>query len=1100
MRKTLARTLSLTMVFALSALLSCGGYLSFAQGGNCTGTVVDEQGEPVIGASVLIQGAPVSTGTVTDLDGKFVQANAKVGDVIVFSSIGYSTVEVKWNGQPLSIVLTDDSTLLNEVVVTGYGGTQLRSKVTNSIAKVDEKALAVGTFTNAASALSGAVSGLRVIQTSGNPTSAPTIVLRGGTNLDGSGSPLVIVDGQLRDDMGEINNDDIESIDVLKDAGATAIYGARASNGVILITTKKGHPGTSEIHFKAKAGLNYVYMPFEYADAGTYIYWMRKAYASSHWASTASLNSASAYGIGATTIASNTIWNILKKTPDNAYLLGKGWQEMTDPLDPNVQIIYKNTNPADYNLNNPALSQDYTVSLSGANDKGSYYASIGYNDTDGLPVTTYYKRLTFLFNGSYKINNWLTSRSNVNFARTKYRSMSATQGSESQYFGRIMSTPPTVRYEDEDGNPLLGNSTGDGNQNFQPEKFLRDYENRKLSLGETLTAAITRDLTFNVNATWYYDENVNESFNKDYYTNQAQTSKNTTRSTSASFNRTFNQTYNATLQYKHTFERNHNLDAMVGAEFYSRSYKGFSASGQGAPTDDFQDLGLTSTDENKRSIDSSHSEYRILSYFGRVNYDFAGKYLAAFTFREDGYSALLDNRWGFFPGVSLGWVFGNEDFVRNTLPVLSFGKLRASYGVNGNASGIGAYTLQGAYSSQTPYDGNTGFLIGTLPNPSLRWEKTTTFEVGADVSFFENRLNANLTFYNRLTDDKYAALSLPSTTGFSSVTNNNGQFRNRGLELELSGKILQNKDFKWVASANIAYNRNKIIKLPDNELPRNRQGGYEFYTGENLTATEWYGGYQEGQEPGIVYGYKVVKMARSESDFPAGYYVTSGHWNGKYQYSPEMWEKGIANGTINPNNAILLAPGDFIYEDINGDGIIDSHDQVVLGNTIPHWTGGMNTTLTWKNLSFYARFDYALGFYIQDNSQANGMTWMLGCMQGTYNMPTLVTETYTPENPNAKFPRYVWADQLGAANYYRYSDFWTYRGDYLAIRELSLTYSFPKTLLNKVNIKGLSVSLTGQNLGYLTAAKYISSPERGGLPGNGYALPRTYLLSFDLSF
>ena len=1082
----------------LGALMPLGLY---AQSNTCRGTVLDPKGEPVIGASVLIKGGALSTGVVTEFDGTFVQPNAKVGDVLVISCIGYETAEAAWNGSPMSVVLRDDSNYLDEVVVTGYGGTQLRSKVTNSIAKVDEQALTVGTFTNAASALAGAVSGLRIIQTSGNPTATPSIVLRGGTNLDGTGSPLVVVDGQLRDDMGEINNDDIESIDVLKDAGATALYGARASNGVILITTKKGKAGSSEIRFKAKLAANFNYMPFEYCDAGDYIYWMRQAYANSHWASQASLSGVSAYGTGATTIGANTIWNVLKKTDDNAYLLGKGWSEMTDPLDNNVSIIYKNTNPEDYNVKNPTLTQDYTVSMSGGNDKGRYYTSLGYNDADGLPISTFYRRLSFLFNGSYNITKWLTSNSSASFVRTKYRDMpnafsGGGTGYDYYYFGRIMGTPPTVRFEDEDGNKLLGNSLNDGNQNYQPEKFLRDYENTKLNLSLGLSARFTDHLTLNVNGTWYYDQNVNESFNKDYQTNQAGTGWNRTRSSSATFDRYFNQTYNATLQYKNVFADLHNVDVMVGSELFDRSYKYFLAKGQEAATDDFQDLSLTSKDENKRDIDSAHSQYRIASFFGRVNYDFAGKYLASFTFREDGYSALLNNRWGFFPGVSVGWVFGQEDFIKNAIPVLSFGKLRASYGVNGNASGIGAYTLQGAYSAQTAYDGSVGFLIGTLPNPSLRWEKTTTFEIGADLSFWQNRLNANFTFYNRLTDDKYAALNLPQTTGFSSVTNNNGQFRNRGFELELSGKIIQNRDWKWVASGNIAYNKNRIIKLPDNGLDKNRQGGVELYTG-NGDEMAWFGGYQEGQEPGIVYGYNVVKMARSDEDFPDGYYVTSGHWNGKYQYSPAEWAKLT---DAQKNNSILLGGGDFIYEDINGDGFIDVHDQKVLGNTIPHWTGGFNTTVSWRGLSLYARFDYALGFYIQDYSQNLGMTWMLGCMQGTYNMPTLVKNTWTPDNPNAKFPRYVWADQLGPGNYYKMSSFWTYRGDYLAIRELSLSYSFPRTLLEKIHCKGLTLSVTGQNLGYITGAKYLSSPERGGMQGLGYALPRTVLFGIDVTF
>ncbi|MCQ2164867.1 MAG: TonB-dependent receptor [Bacteroidales bacterium] len=1055
-----------------------------------TGTIVDASGIGIPGATVIQAGT--NNGAVADIDGNF-EINVPQGADLQISCIGYETVTVKATGSPLNIVLQDDTNLLEEVVVTGYGGTQRRAKLTNSIAKVDEQTFAVGAHTNPASALSGAVSGLRVIQSSGNPNAVPQIILRGGTNLDGSGSPLVVIDGQLRDSMEDINSEDIESMEVLKDAGATALYGARASNGVILITTKSGKEGRREINFKAKYGLNYMYLPWEFEDAGDYIYWMRKAYNESHWAAKTSLSGVAAYGIGATELSPSTVWNVLKKTNDNAYLLQKGWQEMVDPLDPSVGILYKDTRPADYNINTPATSQDYNVNMSGGNDRGSYYSGIGYNATDGLAQTTYYKRLSFLFNASYKITDWLTSKSSVNFSRTKYRSMTATNSNESSYFGRIMSTPPTVRFEDEDGNMLLGNSTGDGNQNFQNDKFLRDYENDKLTLTQGFSAKLLPGLTANVNANWYYNEDVNESFNKDYKTNQAGTSVNTTRSSSAAFYRYFTQTYNATLNYDKDFLGENHIDVMVGTEYYDRAYKAFTASGSLAPTDDFQKLGLTTTDAGKRDIDSAHSQYRILSYFGRVNYDYAGKYLLSATFREDGYSALLDNRWGFFPGVSAGWVFGKENFVREAMPWLSFGKFRMSYGVNGNASGIGAYELQGSYSS-LKYNGQSGFYINVLPNPSLRWERTNTFETGIDVSFLDNKLNANITYYNRLTDDKYASLALPSTTGYSSVKNNNGKLRNKGLEFELSAKVLQKKDLRWDLKANISYNKNIIVALPDNGVERNRQGGSEIYTG-NGTETVWVGGYQEGQEPGSIIGYVAEYIFRSESDFPTNYVVQSGQYNGKYQYTPADFAKLTP---AQQNNAICLAVGDIKWKDMNNDGVIDSKDRKVLGNTTPHWTGGFTSNLTWKNLRFYAAFDYALGFYTY-NSGSNDFTWFLGCMQGTYNMPTQVWDTVSKDNPNGKYPRYVWADQLGPANYYRINSMFTYRGDYLAVRELSLSYSLPKNWVNAIKAQKLELSVTGQNLGYLSAAM-VSNHEVGGSNTSNYPLPRTLLLGVNLTF
>ncbi len=1080
---------------ALALLLIGAGMLSsfgaYAQN-TVKGTVSDATG-PLPGVTVLQAGT--SNGAVTDINGNF-SIDVPEGAVLQVSFVGYATEEITVGKQSVyNVVLKDDTTMLDEVVVTGYGGTQRRAKVTNSIAKVDEKALQVGSFTNPGSALAGAVSGLRVVQSSGNPNAMPTITLRGGTNFDGtSNAPLVVVDGQLRDSMEDINLEDIESMDVLKDAGATAIYGARASNGVILITTKSGKEGHREINFKAKVGMNYFYLPWEMCDARDYIYWMRKAYNESSWANASTLSGVNAYGTGATEITPSTQFNILKKTNENAYLLQKGWEEMIDPIDGKTAIIFKNTKPSDYNINNPSLTQDYNANMSGGNDKGTYYAGIGYNSSDGLPRTTYYNRISFIFNGSYKITNWLTSKSSVNFARSKYRSLTATQTSEYNYFGRIMSTPPTVRFEDEEGNMLLGNSTGDGNQNFQNDKFFRDNENLKTTLSQAFSAKIVDGLTFNISGNWYYNQDFNESFNKDYQTNQAGTSFNRTRSSSALSSQYFTQTYNATLQFNKEVATNHNLDAMVGFEYYDRNYKAVSASGEGAPTDDFRDLGLTSKAEGKRNIDSAHEQYRISSFFGRINYDYAGKYLVSATFREDGYSALLNNRWGFFPGVSAGWVFGNEDFVKNAIPALSFGKLRVSYGINGNASGIGAYDLQGAYSS-TAYNASTGFYLSTLPNPGLRWEKTKTFEVGADVSFFHNRLNANITYYNRLTEDKYANLSLPQTTGYSSIKSNNGQFRNQGVELELSGKIIRNKDFQWDLAANITYNKNVIVKLPDNGIPNNRQGGQEIYTG-NGNETIWVGGYQEGQEPGTIVGYQSLGLFRSESDFPAGYKVTGdATYSGKTLYSPAEYAK---LSDADKANGILLAPGDQHWKDINGDGIIDVHDQVVLGNSTPHWTGGFNTTFRWKDLSFYAAFDYAFGYKICENPQYS-LSWYMGCMQGAFNMTKDVWDTYSAENPNGKYPRYVWADQLGPNNYINNNSLFTYNGAYIGVRELCLSYSLPKKWMNAIHAQKIEFSVTGQNLGYITGA-YVINPTIGGDSYFSYPVPRTLLFGVNITF
>ena len=839
-----------------------------------------------MGASVVVAGSTV--GTATDENGKFELSNVSSNATLQISFIGYVTQNVAVSGRTnFSVTLKEDAAQLDEVVVVGYGMEQKRVKMTNSISKVEPKALTTGSYANPAQALAGAVSGVKVFETSGSPSATPTIIIRGGTGLDYSGSPLVIVDGQIRGSLSDINPNDIASMEILKDAGATALYGARASNGVILVSTKSGQKGSAQINFNTKIGLRYAVEAYDYANAHDYIYWMRMAYTPevTPW----NQNILPGYltgnnqpiGIGRTEIGPGMVWNIMTKTDENAYLLQKGWQEMIDPVT-GVPIIYKDTDVAGYNSNMPAVSQEYNLSMSGGNDRGKYYVGLGYYNAEGTPVTTFYKRYTMAFTGSYKITNWLESSTVFNYIRANWLNMPAnSNGDAGNFFGRLASAPPTLRMEDEDGNLLMGKDGADINYLFQPEKFKRDNQSDKFSMSETLTATLCKGLTLKGSMMWYYNEQLAESYNDAYRTTGANESMNTSRAASASFLRYFDQTYNVVLNYRTSIHDTHNISAMAGIEYYDRQYRDLSASGSGSEVDGLYSLDYTyngSVSEQKastRNIGSSHEESRIFSAFARVEYDYKEKYLLAATFREDGYSSLIDNRWGAFPGVSAGWVFSKEDFVSDALPWLSYGKVRASFGLNGNASGIGAYTLQGQYGSYK-YNGSTGFRISSLPNPGLRWEKTRTAETGFDLGFLTNRINFGFTFYDRLTSDKYAALRLPQTTGFSSVTNNNGKIRNRGVELELSATLLKRGDFRWDLSANMTYNKNTIVKLPDNDLLRNRQSAVELYTGRTLPdgtyETDWFGGYQEGMEPGNdVIVYQVDYMVRDESQMPKNY-------------------------------------------------------------------------------------------------------------------------------------------------------------------------------------------------------------------------------------
>jgi TonB-linked SusC/RagA family outer membrane protein len=1090
------RNILLFICFCLSVQI-------IAQTKSITGVVIDTQNEAITGVSVIEEGT--TNGTITDLDGNFSLNLSNSKNNVVFRFMGYKTQSIVVGDKShFSIVMQEEDKTLDEVVVTGYSGTQLRSKVTSSISKVGKETLEVGLFSNPAQALSGAVSGLRVIQSSGNPGAAPSIILRGGTNLDGTGSPLIVVDGQIRSSMSDINPEDIESMDVLKDAGATAIYGARASNGVVLITTKMGKSGKTQINFKAKVGLNYLNSPFKFVGARDYLHYQRTAvqaanelgYGPNDLAGQRPYGTGNKYGVSP--------WSTMYLDSDNEWLLGKGWETMPDPLDPSKTLIFKNTDPADTNFNSPAISQDYNINMSGGNDKGSYYAGLGYNHSEGLPIKSFYKRYNFTFNGDYKITRWLKSESKFNFTKAEWQSMPGSQTYEAHYFGRILSVPPTVRYHDEDGNPLLGPSASDGNQNYQADKWQIDNESEKFSMTQALQVDFMKGLYLRTSMNWYYSDSYYENFTKDY--EQSPGVFNKTRSTSAEFHRTFDQTYNAVLNFNRRFAENHNVSALAGTEFYNTYTRFIKASGSGAPTDDFGDLGLTDAGANKRSIDTDHQRRKIFSYFGSLSYDFKDRYLVNAIFRSDGYSTIhKDNRWGFFPGISTGWIFSREDFMEslNDRIKLSYGKLRVSYGVNGNASGISTYQVQGSYNT-VKYDGETGFLVGNLPLPNLKWEKTKTFEVGLETHFLDHRLRGSFTYYNRLTTDKHSYVSFPTSTGFSQSLTNNGDLQNRGIEVEIGADIIKTKDWTWNASMNFAYNKNTIKKLPFNDLERNRQDAVQIYTGKTLPDGSyekvWVGGYQEGYETSQLVLYKSDGIYRSWDEIPGDLVVETNGSNAQKLYGPDAWA-ALSDADKAKKSNMPIQPGDMKWHDVNGDGKIDQYDKVLVGNRIPHWTGGFNTQLSWKGLTLHARFDFALDYWIaQSTGSGQSLPWFLGDMQGTYNMTTDVFDTWTENNPNAKYPRYLWADQLGKANYNMPSTMFAQKGNYLAFREVSLSYQLPKSIVNKLEMQALSVSITGQNLGYWTSKKNtVSSPEVTDAV-SGYALPRTLIFGLNVTF
>ena len=1107
-----------------SSMMLTSPQIMAQQTGTATGTVIDKDGETLIGATVRVEGTNIAT--ATDIDGNFTLSNVPMGAKLSVSYVGYNPITVTWRGEPLTIEMTSDSALLEEVVVLGYGITQKRTNVTNSVAKVQEDVLTIGTNANPAQALVGAVSGVKVNVTSGNPGATPSITIRGGSNYDGgSNQPLIVVDGQIRDSLSDINPNDIESMDILKDAGATAIYGARAGNGVVIITTKHGKTGQGRVTLNMKVGVNsYADQGYKVAGAEDWLYYYRVGLINSGWAWPGTVgagypaqgnnnlnNVQNPGGLGRTAYDPTQFYNILQYNDNTKYLSEQyGWSVIADPIS-DQYITYKDTDILKWNLNSPAVTQDYNVSFSGGNDRGNYYASLGYYDADGAIRSTYYRRYNFALTGEYRLTNWLTSNSTFTYVRSNWLTDNPLQGTA--YLMNRGRFWKFMNFESTDGQYMYGNANGPINSKLNTDSFDRDNQTDKFQMTQSLTINIIPELFIKGSINWLYTEQTGDSFNHAYVINNTgalnpngSAGVNKTYATSNSFTRWFDRTYNVVADFNKTFNDKHYFHILVGAELYQRKYWGFSASGSGALLP-YPDLSLTNQDS--RNTSSFHYNEALISYFGRAEYNYKETYLLAATFRTDGYSRLINHRWGSFPGVSAGWVFTNEKFWQDNekLSWLNYGKLHGSFGYNAtiNSNYLGYYTLWGSYAAFM-YDGQYGYRINGLPNQNLKWERTRTGEVGLTLGFLQNRVNFEATYYNRLTMDKYGSQSLPQTTGFSSYTANVGQFQNQGIEFDVSATPVRTKDFTWTIGANLTYNQNKIVKLAYSGLENNRQinTGTEVYipNKEGKTDTYFVGGYQEGQNPYQRVGFGKGGVIRNQADLDAlGDYIDiAGTYTQMYATEAgrqRLLAMGYSRTSIRP-----LTPGSYYFEDMNGDNMIDTYDRKVIGHTDPHWTGGFNTAFKWKGLTLYARFDMGFAFQVYDSNLA----FLLAEGQGAMAFPTQVKDTWTADKPNAKYPRVVWADQYGTDSYIRSSEFFTQNGNYLACRELSLSYELPYNICQKFKCQGLTISVTGQNLGYIKSCT-IPLPDNttywsGNTAGDGgtYNLPKSVIFGLNVSF
>ncbi|MCM4156991.1 TonB-dependent receptor [Gramella sp. AN32] len=1047
----------------------------FGQEKEILGVVVDANGVPLGGVNVLVQNS--TKGTQTDFDGKY-SLNANPGDVLVFSFLGFETQErVVGIESTIDVTMQEDLASLDEVVITGYGK-QSRAKLTTSISKLDTRILETSTRSNAATALQGTIPGLRVTNNTGQPGATPQIILRGGTNFDGSGSPLILIDG-VPGSFYALNADDIESIEVLKDAAATAIYGARAANGVVLVTTKTGVAGKASITYNQKYSFNYRRETPEYLDAADFIRYNRQAVLYYNEATGRTnfnagfLNGATAFGTGGNT--TNSPFTTQYLTDENRYLLQyQGWNTITDPVDPSQEILFRE-NDVSGNIYQPSNSIDHYLAFQGGNEKGSYYASLGYLDNEGLILGSGFKRYSSKFTGSYDISEKFSVNSNILYSHSNLNL--SPLGNNNTVFRRFAGQPPTARtYNNnpdgsisEDLNP--GTNAGFGNPLYYQDKFIRDNLEQRLTASVGINWDILSDLTFSLTGSHFAINNQDESFNKAYLNGSSLIE---TRNASASVDKTLRNQLTGTLNYTKTFGE-HYFNVLLGSEYFKDEYYTFSAGTQNSPTDLIPTLNAGA--EASGVPYSFRTLHKIISGFGRLNYDFDEKYLLGLTFRYDGSSRLGNNKYGFFPGASLGWNVHNEDFfagsaLKNIITKL---KPRLSYGVNGNVEVLGNFSSFGAYGPQGVYDGQTGYANTSLPTPDLRWERSTTLNFGLDLSLFDNRINLIGDYFIRDVEDKLANLTLPYWTGFSGITTNNGTLRNKGLELQLGADIIRGEDFQWNLSGTIAKIKSFVIELPENDNDLNRQGGTQIYN-PNTGELEWVGGLQEGQRVGndlvVTYVQDYIYANQAEVDSDA---------NVQDDLLPNPFQR---------------FPGDVAWMDVNGDDVINSFDRKVIGRTTPDFYGGVSTNLNYKNFGLYVKTDFAAGHIIYNHIRGKG----LAQTQGNLNQDALVLQSWTPENTDTDVPRFVFVD--AQKNIFRGNEgtvnsrFWE-KGDYLALREITLSYDLPVgTFTDKIT--KFSLYATGSNLHYFKSYSG-DTPELGGYQAGEFPLPRTFTLGLNLT-
>lgn len=1081
----------LLMLFAI--VLCATGYGQTAK--TVTGTVFDENNAPLPGVNVLIQGK--SSGTTTNFDGEY-SINVEDLDILVFSYIGFLSSNVPVEGKTtIDVTMQIDSQQLDEVVVVGFG-TQSRSLVTSSISKVQIDQVKDNPSINAVQSLQGKVAGLSILPTSGQPGEAATVFIRGGTQPDGNSgnnSPLYIVDGVFRNNLEGLNSNDIESIQVLKDAASTSIYGARAANGVILVTTKSGERNSDgQLTVNYRSGIAQQISQYPFTSAEDYIRVSRIAAAKGinlespgarldndgRGYSTQRITERGQYGFTRNTL---TFLDDLIGVEGQAYvadlLENQDYQTMVDPVTQRT-LIFKDNNYNDV-LFTPALLTDLTIGASGGSETGNYNISLGYVDQEGTVLGTGFTRFTGLFNGNFDVNPNLTLNGGVNFSYQEDDSVV----NDNNTINRSSRMPHTLRLFNDDGTPALGETTGSPRNIFH-ELFYRENDRKRylttLNLGANWR--IFEGFSFEPSVSFFRDDRTLNFFER------ASPEIPQRRSQRDEFG--FNQLLlNGVFKYRKSFGDN-NFNFLWGINYTKERTEFISGDGSNAPTDIISTLNASATEFER--VTSNIVENKLFSHFGRISYDYQGKYLLEASYRNDGASQFAaDNKFAFFPSASAGWNIHREEFWK--LETINRIKLRGSWGQVGSLAGLAIQNTQGEFGTRS-YNFQGGATLSGLSNTGLKWETTSTLDIGLDLGFFNNRINLLLDFYRKLTEDRLVNRLIPQQTGFNSIRDNFGSLSNTGFEIELGADIIRTENFTWHTDFNFAYNETLVEELPENERDKNRVQGGVVYNPDGGEIEV--GGLAEGERPFGIWGYDMIGVYATDADAANA--------------PVDLLVSGSKVG--DPKNG-----GDAIWRDVNNDNIIDEKDLVFIGYETPNIIGGLVNNFNYKGFNIRIAMDYALGHVINNGwkARANG-----NARNNVMTITDVLQDNFWQNQGDiATYPRYDNASDFdngyrnhirgtfgvnsnignrvggGTSNTLYFKD-----GDFLAFREVSLSYAFPlkDMKMDRLGLSGLNLSLNAYNLGYLT--KYDGlTPEIYDIVDEGiYPRPFQLIVGLNVTF